>query len=181
MKRNQWLDELAQFIVEANSNTWAAEGAEVQPERKGYKELEYQRGEWRLRDSYTGYFRAPGMTTVYFKDKPVWTMAYGGTGQLEGYGGIVKPTFTFLKQALMQVSLQMPFRGPNEYSHDDWKYVFRLLRGDITDFLGEEDIFKKDKKVFTQTAMGGLVLSKDSARQIIYPWNCQRKPTTAGQ
>jgi len=171
MERNQWLKELADFIVEANSKTWAAEGAEVTPERKGYKELEYQRGEWRLRDSYTGYFRAPGMTTIYFKDKPSWTMAYGGTGQLEGHEGIVKPTFTFLKKALMQVSTQMPFRGPQEYNEDGWRYAFRLLRGDITDFLGEENIHKGDDRVFTQTVIGGIVIQKDSNRQIVYPWN----------
>src|SRR3989338_1145695 len=155
MERNQWLEELADFIVEANGNTWAADGNEIAAERKGYKELEYQRGEWRLRDSYTGYFRAPGMTTIYFKEKPSWTMAYGGTGQLEGYEEIVQPTFTFLKQALMCVSPQMPLRGPEEFVVDDWTYKFKLVRGDITDFLGEEVITKKDSKVFTQTVMGG--------------------------
>jgi len=111
------------------------------------------------------------MTTVYFKDKPSWTMAYGGTGQLEGYEEIVKPTFTFLKKALMLVSPQMPFREPQEYSEDDWKYAFRLLRGDITDFLGEEDIINGNNKVFTQTVIGRLVLPKDPSRQIVYPWN----------
>ncbi len=143
----------------------------MSPERKGYKELEYENGDWRLRDSYTGYFRAPGMTTIYFRDKPAWTMAYGGTGQLEGHEGIVKPTFTFLKKALMQVSPQMPFRGPEEFAEDEWKYTFRLIRGDITDFLGEENITRYGGKVFTQTVMGGIVIPKDSDRRVISPWN----------
>lgn len=129
MEKNQWLNKLANFIVEANGKTWAAGEGEVDPERKGYKELEYKGDEWRLRDSYTGYFRAPGMTTVYFKERPAWTMAYGGIGQLEGHERIVKPTFTFLKKALMQVKPEMPFRGPKEYVEGDWKYLFKLLRG----------------------------------------------------
>ena len=83
-RREQWLEELASFIVEANRNTWAAEGAEVSPERPGYKELEYKSGLWRLRDSYTGYFRAPGMTTIYYKDIPSWNMQYGGHGMTDG-------------------------------------------------------------------------------------------------
>lgn len=171
MERNQWLNELAHFIVEANGKTWAAEGAEVEPERKGYKELEYIRGEWRLRDSYTPYFRAPGMTTVYFRDKPAWTMAYGGTGLLEGHDEIVKPAFTFLKKALMKVTPEMPFRGPSECREDDWGYKFRLIRGDITDFLGEESISKGNDLIFMQVVLGGIVIPKDSNRQRIYPWN----------
>src|SRR3989344_9310709 len=95
--KDQWLGQLSSFIVEANRNTWAAEGAEVSPERPGYKELEYRRGAWKLRDSYTGYFRAPGMTTVYYKDTPVWTMAYGGHGQTERHEASAKGTFNFLK------------------------------------------------------------------------------------
>lgn len=82
-KREQWLADLSHFIVEANLNTWAADGAEVEPQRPGYKELEYQDGLWRLRDSYTGYFRAPGMTTVYYKGSPAWTMMYGGMAKLK--------------------------------------------------------------------------------------------------
>jgi len=172
MERNQWLEELADFIVEANGNTWAADGNEIAAERKGYKELEYQRGEWRLRDSYTGYFRAPGMTTVYFKEKPSWSMAYAGTGQLEGFENIAPQTFTFLKNALKHVSPHLPFRGPPHYSEDDWRYTFRLLSGDITNFLGEEEIRDTEGIIlFTQTVMGGLVLAKDSKRNIVYPWN----------
>ncbi len=171
MERKEWLSKLAEFIVEANGKTWAGEGAEVKPERFGYKELEYEKGLWRLRDSYTGYFRAPGMTTIYFKDNPAWTMAYGGTGQLEGHEGIAKETFSFLKNALMKVSPSMPFRGPEHYAEKDWEYIFTLFKGDITDFLGEEAIFKGDNQVFAQTMLGGLVLSKDSRGQIVSPWN----------
>ena len=124
-----------------------------------------------MRDSYTGYFRAPGMTTVYFEEKPSWTMAYAGGGQVEGFETIAQETFTFLKNALMRVSPHMPFRGPHRYREDDWTYAFRLLRGDITDFLGDEIINNGSTRVFSQTVMGGLVLSKDSDRNSVYPWS----------
>jgi len=116
--------------VIANTRTWAADGAEVSPERPGYKELQFPypnmsekdaeayKGweDWRLRDSYTGYFRAPGMTTVYYKGQPAWTMQFGGHGQTEGYEDRAKQTFNFLKAALMKVSPELPFRGPKKYS-----------------------------------------------------------------
>nr|MBI4156900.1 hypothetical protein [Candidatus Woesearchaeota archaeon] len=171
MDKQQWLDDLANFIVEADLKTWAGNGLEVEPERKGYKELEYCRGEWRLRDSYTAYFRAPGMTTVYFKNKSAWTMAYGGTGQSEICDEIVKTTFEFLKETLRQVSVEMPFRGPREYIKGNWKYTFKLLKGDITDFLGKEEIYRNHYKIFTQTVLGGITIHKNTDGKRLYPWN----------
>ncbi len=171
MEKYKWLDDLSNFIVEANIKTWAGEGMEVAPERKGFKELEYKKDEWRLRDSYTGYFRAPGMTTVYYNEKPSWTMAYGGKGQHEGHEGIAKPTFSFLKKALKLVTPQMPFRGPSKFSEDGWEYSFFLMKGDITDFLADEGITRDRVPVFNQIVMGGIVISKDSNRNVVYPWD----------
>jgi hypothetical protein len=180
-KKQLWLGELANFIVEANQHTWAGEGAEVpedKVERKGYKELEYSRGVWRLRDSYTGYFRAPGMTTIYSKEQPVWTMAYGGVGQIPGQEAIVKPTFAFLKKALMQITPEMPFRGP-EYFYEpsdklDWTYNMKLERASIEDFKGRERIFHGDNNlVFEQDFFGGIVIPKSDDGQPIFPWDAE--------
>lgn len=169
--RNVWLRDLSEFIVEANKNTWAAEGAEVTPERPGYKELEYEKGLWRLRDSYTGYFRAPGMTTVYYKDMPAWTMAYGGHGQTEGYEGQAKETFQFLKGALMRVTSELPFRGPEEYTDGDKMYTFKMMNGDITDGLWREKITESGIMTFTQTGIVGVVTHRDPNKQPILLWN----------
>jgi len=108
-KKEAWLRELAEFIVEANRNTWAADKGEVEPQRPGCKELDYERGDWHLRDSYTGYFRAPGMTIIYYKGQPAWTMAYGGKGMEEDKYNITKATFGFLKSALMAVTPDLPY------------------------------------------------------------------------
>lgn len=168
-KKQAWLKELAEFIVEANRNTWAADGAEVEPEREGYKELEYKRGDWRLRDSYTGYFRAPGMTTVYHHECPVWTMAYSG-GMVKGSGGkLAESTFKFLRSALMRVAPDEPYRGPN-YEEGEWRYSFELQQGDVTDFLWKEEIYKEDKLVFNQTGIGGIVVFRRH-RGPALPWH----------
>lgn len=169
--KEAWLKELASFIVEANGKTWAADGAEVEPERPGYKELEYRNGLWRLRDSYTGYFRAPGMTTVYYKDIPAWTMAFGGHGQIEGFEDRARETFNFLRKALRQVSPDLPFRGPELFEEGNKKYTFELLQGDIADALWREEVFEDEKLTFTQTGIAGIVIHRNEARQPIYPWN----------
>ncbi len=163
-----WLLELSHFIVEANTHTWAGDGVEVPPQRPGYKELEYKRGDWYLRDSYTGYFRAPGMTTVYYNEIPVWTQSYGGTGMAESHYPMAEPTFQFLRAALKRVTPELPFRGPKEFTRKDFRYRFHLDEGDITDFAWRESISYQGIAVFLQRGFGGLVVHK--TRQPIQPW-----------
>ncbi len=186
-RKETWLNQLANFIVIANGKTWVADGAEVGSQRPGYKELQwpypedkmteqdkkdYQGWEdWKLRDSYTGYFRAPGMTTVYYKGQPAWTMQYGGHGQTEGYEDRAKETFNFLKAALMKVSPELPFRGPKQYSEGNSEYTFQLLSGDITDCLWREEIRENGDLTFTQTGLAGIVIHRDGNKQPHLPWN----------
>lgn len=168
--RNQWLRELSEFIVEANLATWAGDGKEVEPETPDYKELEYARGNWSLRDRYTGYFRAPGMTTVRYKGKPAWTMQYGGRGMTEGHEEKAKPTYEFLKKTLQRVSPDLPFRGPKEYLEGNRRYAFQLLHGDITDALWKEEITENGILTFTQTGLAGLVIHRDQDKKPLLPW-----------
>jgi len=168
-KKEAWLKKLAEFIVEANQNTWAADKGKVIPQRPGCKELDYEKGDWHLRDSYTGYFRAPGMTIIYYKGQPAWTMAYGGSGMEEDKYETTGPTFDFLKAALMKVTPQLPYRGPRNYKDGEYQYKLRV-KGDLADFDGKEMIFKDKELVFSQLIFGGVVINKDSSKHPVYPW-----------
>ncbi len=175
-RKEAWLNELAKFIVEANLNTWAADAGKL-PDEDGFKRHRYARGPWRLEDKYTGYFKAPGFTTVYYKDKPAWMMTYGGMGQAEGSEEIVKETFTFLKEALKEVTPDLPYRGPRKYLKNGWEYRLVFNYGDsidadnLTGFFATEKIYYGFRKVFEQTVMGGIVVHKGENRQPIFPWN----------
>ncbi len=178
-RKEKWLKDLSTFIVEANTHTWAAEGAEVKvPQRPKYKELQWPlpdpntgkiEGGWELRDSYTGYFRAPWMTTIYYKGEPAWTMAYGRTGMMEDKYDITKATFDFLKKALMLVTTEMPYRGlPLEEGNRRYEIQ---ANGNLEDFDGQEKTFEDNELTFTQYFFGGIVIDKDAKRQPVYPWN----------
>ena len=98
------LEQLHKFLSEAAKNTYAGNGVEVEPWRRGFKELEYRDGDWYYRDSYTGSFQSWGQEVVWHKDKPVWTALYGG-GMAEKFHGdrdFAKQTVGFLKKALRQ-------------------------------------------------------------------------------
>jgi len=186
-RKEAWLKSLADFIVIANGKTWAADGAEVEPRRPGYKRLQWPypdekmteqdredyKGweDWRLEDEYTGYFRAPGMTTVYYKGDPAWTMSYGGHGQTEGHEGRARETLTFLRAALLQVTPGLPFRGPKEFTQGNRRYEFELLEGNIEDGLWRERIIEDRVVTFTQIGVVGIVIHKDANKQPVLPWN----------
>ena len=72
------VDELAEFLVRAKIAAYAGDSAEVEAERPSFKELEYEEGPWYYRDSYTGYFCAPGQEIVRYEGSPVWHMCYSG-------------------------------------------------------------------------------------------------------
>jgi len=75
------LKKLARFLVKAKKGTYASVNKmKIEPERPLHDELEYSEGDLYYRDSYVGFFQAPGMEEVRLgkKGKTIWTMAYSG-------------------------------------------------------------------------------------------------------
>ncbi|MEW5805332.1 MAG: DUF5680 domain-containing protein [Patescibacteria group bacterium] len=158
------LEDLKSFLRESVVHTYAGNGKEVKSQRPGFIELEYQKGDWYLRDSYAGHFQAPGMTVVYFQDKPVWTYAYSGK-TIKEYYDRTNEIFSFLKSAMLEKDLKeandLPVRGPSEYLQNEWKYTFDF-EGDMNCFYAREKIFLKNELVFFQDIIGGLVISRNA-------------------
>ena len=160
------LKELAQFLVKAKRNTYAGDRGKVPPkdvERPGFKELKFSEGEWKYRDSYTGFYAAPGQEVVRFKETPVWAMAYsGGMKKIHTRNEkLAKETFDFLKKALSRVEVSMPFRGPRLFEDGDFKYHGILAEGGIINFRFHEFIEYKGEEVFSQDCVGGLIVHKE--------------------
>lgn len=154
------LDELNKFLFDANSNGYAGGGNEfTPPQRPGFDEIHYQKDEWLFHDSYAGHYFAPGQEIVYFKNKPVWAMAYAGGMKFEYHGDedFTRNTFIFLKKALMAMDPKKPFRGPEKFEYADWRYVSSIT-GDTKDFTGNEKIYYQNKLVFEQNFIGGVIV-----------------------
>jgi len=155
------LKKLNQFLYEANANGYAGGGKEIQAQRPKFKEIEYSEGDWYYRDSYSGFFFAPGQEVVYFKNNPIWAMAYAG-GMKEKYHGDAKfagETFGFLKNAMMAMDRSKPFRGPKKFGEGDYRYESKVV-GNAKDFIGNEKIYYKNELVFEQHFIGGLIIGK---------------------
>lgn len=152
--------ELRQFLATAKKNTYAVGNKNTLPERKDFDELEYSKGDFYYRDSYYGFFRAPGQEIVRFKGKPIWAMSYNG-GMRDGFGDVefAKQTYGFLKKVLGMVEENLPYRGPPRVGDGDFLYT-NSVEGNLVEFIGKEIIFYKGKEVFIQDYMGGLIVDK---------------------
>lgn len=169
MKLDFEIGDLVNFLLRARKKGYAGDGKKVEnPERAGFKEFYYKEGDFEYRDSYAGYFQAPGQEVIRYKGKPAWMMSYSG-GMLPKFHGdlkLAKETFNFLKKALQHATKEEPFRGPEFFKENDlipFEYFDNHI-GDIKKFSGCEIIEKvidgSNVEVFRQNYSGGLIIDK---------------------
>ena len=156
------LNDLAGFLVKAKTQTYAGDGKKIPSQRPGFIEMEFTDSRWNYRDSYTGFFMAPGQEVVRLDGMVVWVMSYSGgmAPEYHGNNSFAEKTFAFLKKALMKIPLSKPFRGPENLKEGGWEYKCNV-EGDITDFSGTEYIYHEGRLVFRQNFVGGLVAQKE--------------------
>ncbi|MEK6959379.1 MAG: DUF5680 domain-containing protein [archaeon] len=162
MRASVSLKELARFLVKAKVNTYASHNSDkIIPQRPGFDELVFSEGDLSYRDSYSGFYFAPGQEVAYFKGNPIWVMAYSGGMDKRFHCNelFAKQTFGFLKEALKLVKVSAPFRGPKKLKKGDFEYV-NSVKGKINSFVGNEKIYYKSKKVFEQDYIGGLIIQR---------------------
>ena len=161
------LGELAEFLVRAKKNTYAADGIKIARQRPGFRELEHLDGPWVYRDSYAGYFAFSGQEIVRFQGKPVWSMAYFGeiNPKFRKNVKLAAKSFVFLKKALAQVKPSYLYRGPRHFmgskkTGDQWWEYHNDSEGCLKDFQGEETINFGEHGVYSGHYIGGLIIPK---------------------
>jgi len=145
--------ELCRFLVKAKINTYAS-GREGAILSDGSKELIFSEGKFLYRDRYFGFDPFIGEEVVSCKGKCTWGMNYYGfTIPLEGI--FSKEVYAFLREALKRIKEGKPFRGPEKYEENSFKYV-NSVEGNISMFNGTEKIFYKEKEVYRLLYHGGF-------------------------
>jgi len=144
--------ELCKFLVKAKVNTYAG-GREGTILTDGSKELTFEEGKIVYKDRYFGFNPFIGEEVVFYEGRCIWGMNY--------YGCIIpsedisaKELYAFLREALKRVREEKPFRGPEEYEENCFKYV-NNVEGDVSRFNGTEKIFHKKKEIYKLLYHGG--------------------------
>ena len=87
---------------------------------------------------------------TYIKDVPYWSMNYIGRVTGDNFSG------DFLKEALLRVPEENPFRGPEEYISGDYTYHCEI-DGSFEWFQGREVISYKGNEIYECIFHGGYV------------------------
>lgn len=144
-------DKVQMFLIRAKKATYAGHGAEVSSSRKKSHDLEYREGNMYYYDTYLGGERFSGEEAVWIDDNAIWCMNYTGRVIGEGFSG------DFLKNALLQVPKDKPFRGPMIFKEGAYCYHCKV-DGDFSWYQGYEDIFFEQRKVYECYFHGGIVV-----------------------
>lgn len=147
---NENIEQLIEFRLEANVNTYAACANETESTRLDSHDFTYSNGSYTYHDTYVGGEQFAGEEAIWYNGKAQYAMNYAGrvTGQM--FSG------DFLKEALRNADRKMPCRGPEYYQSGEYVYKCDIV-GDFTWFQGYEEIYCNDEKVYECYFHGGLM------------------------
>lgn len=141
---------LIDFLIKAKRATYAGKGAETISSRMKSHDLIYRENDLMYYDTYLGGERFAGEEALWISDNPYWSMNYIGRVTGDNFSG------DFLKEALLLVPFDMPFRGPQNYSNSDYLYQCSVT-GAFDWFQGRETISFKGIEIYECYFHGGLI------------------------
>ncbi len=142
--------DIVKFLIRAKKATYAGKGAGTAPSRPASHDLRYDEGPLAYIDTYLGGELFAGEEAIWKDGIPFWSMNYIGRVVAEGLSG------DFLKEAMLLVPEDKPFRGPERYESGDYTYTC-TVDGDTDWFSGREEIFFKGVLVYECLYHGGAV------------------------
>jgi hypothetical protein len=115
------LARLSEFLVAAKRKTYAGledDATVLAPLLPGSKQLEYRDLDLSYRDIYFGMRFFVGQETVQAGADVIWSMSYaGGVASCVDRNEFVA-VYTFLRQALLAIRDDRPFRGPPQFENE---------------------------------------------------------------
>ena len=142
--------QIVEFLIKAKKDTYAGKGAETVPSRVRSHDLICRDGEYMYYDTYLGGERFAGEEALWISEVPYWSMNYAGRVTGENFSG------DFLKEALLHVPEEEPYRGPREYAVGDYRY-YCIADGSFDWFQGKETIDFRGEQIYECYFHGGLI------------------------
>ena len=141
---------IVSFLIRAKQATYAGKGAETGSSRIGSHDLVYREDNLMYYDTYLGGDRFAGEEALWISDVPYWSMNYVGRVTGENFSG------DFLKEALLHVPEDKPYRGPEKYENGGYAYSCSV-EGDFDWFQGKETICCRGKLIYECFYHGGMI------------------------
>ena len=149
--------ELIDFVIEAKIAGYASGGeGEESAFEDNAKGFVYESNGYRYVDKYYGFNPLSGTEIVFdINGKPIWSMNY--FGRVESICEEPAMVYAFLKEAMLRIDRNFPFRGPSKMTKNDYIYE-NIQSGSMTEFSGEERISRNKQIVYKLKYHGGLMI-----------------------
>ncbi|QOZ08815.1 DUF5680 domain-containing protein [Bradyrhizobium sp. CCBAU 51765] len=153
--------DLAAFLVEAKRRTYAGlddDATVAAPLLTGSKQLEHRAPPYAYRDIYFGMVFFVGQETVSRDERVIWSMSYSGgvRGEIRDRDTFLA-IYKFLRQALLDVPVEEPYRGPRRFEQAGMVYR-NEVEGALDRFHGIETIARHDGTPLFELRYGGGLL-----------------------
>lgn len=142
--------EIIKFLCKAKKETYAGSNNKSESSRPNSSDLKYSEKDLLYIDTYLGSEKFIGEEGIWIENIPYWGMNYFGKVIDKGFSG------SFLKEVLLNVEEDLPYRGPIMYKKGDYVYHC-MIEGDFTFFKGKEEIHLKNKKIYECIFHGGIL------------------------
>ncbi len=142
--------KIVDFLIRAKRATYAGKGAETAPSRIGSHDLVYREGYLMYYDTYLGGEKFAGEEALWIAGAPAWSMNYAGRVTGAPFSG------DFLKEALLHVPQDAPYRGPAHYENGDYAYTCSI-EGGFDWFQGKESITYQSRPIYECYFHGGMI------------------------
>lgn len=144
------IEQLVDFRLEANKNTYAAYGSECEPSRIQSHDYSYKKDDYLYYDTWLGGEKFAGEEAIWKNEKAIYAMNYFGRVLDERFSG------DFLKEALRAATKEYLYRGPEYFQTGEYIYKTKVI-GNIDWFQGYEEIICQNIKVYECYYHGGLL------------------------
>ena len=138
------------FLCRAKRSAYAGKGAETTSSRPHSHDLQYTEKDLKYIDTYLGGEKFAGEEALWRNDSPFWSMNYIGRMIADGFCG------DFLKECLLLVPKEYPYRGPLVHHNGEYTYHC-IVNGEFEWFNGYEEIFFNGTKVYECIFHGGCI------------------------
>ena len=138
------------FLIRAKKATYAGKGAETASSRPASHDLVYKEDDLMYLDTYLGGGKFAGEEALWKDGKPFWSMNYAGRVTGDNFSG------DFLKEALLRVPEDKPFRGPENYKNGGYEFNCKVT-GEFEWFQGYETISYKGEQIYECFFHGGII------------------------
>jgi hypothetical protein len=146
-------EQLRGFLLRAKRATYASGIAPQFSSRPGSHDLHYEEPSFLYIDSYQGGFYFIGEEVVWKDGINVWGMNYYGKMLVDP----IPPGFSgFLKEALLNVPAERPYRGPERFTTEKFTYLCSV-EGEPDHYSGVEEIRFQEKKIYVLDFHGGEI------------------------